>query len=368
MPIFLDKLDFFKVTASDIGQIHLDNQRIRNKFGCYLMASWFDHKRKTTFYLIDAPDLDSVKEMHYHVHHTCPWKIIQIEEDFIESFLNNIERPKSQLAQHTQPSVMVIKLYCTDLFSTIDDQKKKSLFENFKVWLKMLIKKNRGRIIKSTWDGYIYFFDSIAQSLKVALQIQQKLNDRLKINEGSTIIFNIGIDGGKPINENCDLFEESTNLARRLCCIAGNNQIVVSSLVKEQFQLGNYEVQIKNSNLKSLNYKEEKFLTRLMDIIEPNYMEDLKIVDLCKNIGESRSQLYRKVIDVTNLSPIELINEFRLKKAMDLMHKQQGYNISQIAFGVGFNSLSYFSRRFKKRFGHHPSTYRHKRFVTPVKN
>lgn len=364
MPVFLDKLDFFKVSASDIRLIHLDDQRIQKKFGCSVMASWFDQKRKTTFYLIDAPDLDSVKEMHCHVHHSYPLQIMEVEEDLIESFLNNIERPKSQLTEYTQPSVLVMKLYWTDIFSPRDYLKRKSLFEDFKAWSQILIKKNKGRIIESTWDGKIYIFDSIAQSFKVALQMQQKLDVYIKTNKGSAIILNIGIDGGRPMNENCDLSEEITNLPRRLCCIAGNNQIVVSSLAKEQFLLDNYGILIINSNLKSLNYKDEQFLTRLMDIIEPNYLEDLKIVDLCKIIGESRSQLYRKIIDVTNLSPIELINEFRLKKAIELMHRQQGYNISQIAFGAGFNSLSYFSRRFKKRFGHLPSVYRHRRCVT----
>lgn len=162
------------------------------------------------------------------------------------------------------------------------------------------------------------------------------------------------------MKEHCTPLEEAANLASRLCCIAANNQILISSSVEEQIQLEELEALVENSNLKSLPYRDEQFLIRLMDIIEVHYREDLKIGDFCKIMGESRSQLYRKIIEVTNLPPIELINEFRLKKAIELMNTQNGSNISQIAFEAGFNSLSYFSRRFKKRYGLLPSAYMHR--------
>ena len=367
MPVFFDRLDFFKVTAAEIAQIHLEDQRIKQKFGCCFLAYWCDKNRKTTFCLIDAPNLESVREMHCHIHNSYPCQIIQVEEDLIETFLNRIESGKSRVRKHAHQSlyfqkpmvcaVMVMKIYYSDPYLTQGCTKMKKSFEDFKICSQKLVKRNRGRIVKSAGDGYIYSFDSISQSIKSALQIQKELRVRNKVMGEKAIILSIGINGGSPMNEQCKPFEETTNLARRLCCIAGRNQIVISSGIKEQFQEGNFGTLMKNSNLKSLTYRDEQFLTRLMDIIEPNYKDDLKIGDLCKIIGESRSQLYRKILDVTNLPPVELINEFRLKKAIELINMQNGNNISQIAFEAGFNSLAYFSRRFKKRFGHLPSAY-----------
>lgn len=366
MPVFLDQQDFYKVTAADISQIYLGDSTIWQEFGCLVLACWFDQKRKITFCLIDAPNLEAVKEMHFKAHHSYPSQIIQVEEDLIESFLKCIQSPRSSAGNFISQSnifqepiicaVMVMNLYCSDPYLTGEYNKQRKLFEDFRGSCQKLVRKNKGRIVKSSGDSCIYSFDSIFQSIRSAIQIRQELSVRNNSKGKSTMMLGIGIGGVSP-NEDCDVFDETYNLARRLCYVAGGNQILVSSSVREQFPHEDYEILVQNNNLKSLSYKDEQFLTRLMDIIEINYREDLKIGDFCKTMGESRSQLYRKIIEVTNLSPIALINEFRLKKATDLMNMKKGNNISQIAFEAGFNNLSYFSRRFKKRFGLRPSVY-----------
>ena len=70
----------------------------------------------------------------------------------------------------------------------------------------------------------------------------------------------------------------------------------------------------------------------------------------------SKSQLYRKTIALTGLSPNILLKEFRLERAKQLMKKQR-YNIAQITFDSGFTSPSYFTKCFKKQFGLLPMAY-----------
>jgi AraC-like DNA-binding protein len=70
----------------------------------------------------------------------------------------------------------------------------------------------------------------------------------------------------------------------------------------------------------------------------------------------SKSQLYRKTISLTGLSPNILIKEYRLEKAKELMRRQR-YTISQITFDSGFTSPSYFTKCFKKKYGLLPMTY-----------
>jgi AraC-like DNA-binding protein len=115
---------------------------------------------------------------------------------------------------------------------------------------------------------------------------------------------------------------------------------------------------LEDKNLKLLNYKSEQCLAQVMKIIEDRYKEDLKIGHFCLRIGESRSQFYRKILEVTGLPPVELVKEFRLQKAIELMNRRQDRNISEIAYESGFNSLSYFSRQFKNRYGLLPSAYK----------
>ena len=82
--------------------------------------------------------------------------------------------------------------------------------------------------------------------------------------------------------------------------------------------------------------------------------ENLSVETLCKSIGTSERQLQRKLKTITNKSPNQLISSVRLHRARELLLTHE-YNISEVAFQIGFSSPSYFAKRFKKEFGISPS-------------
>jgi len=115
------------------------------------------------------------------------------------------------------------------------------------------------------------------------------------------------------------------------------------------------------SHLKSVahNKIDEEFIKKLDDIIDQNMADtNLSVESLADILHMSRSTLYRKIKDISNLSPNELINNARLKKAAALLlsGKYKVYEISEI---VGYNSQSSFSRNFQKSFGMSPSEFIH---------
>ncbi|HZI23937.1 MAG TPA: helix-turn-helix transcriptional regulator, partial [Chryseolinea sp.] len=57
-----------------------------------------------------------------------------------------------------------------------------------------------------------------------------------------------------------------------------------------------------------------------------------------------------------NISPSELINDLRLQRAAYLI-RAKADNVAQIGYAVGFNEQSYFSKRFRKKYGVSPSEY-----------
>jgi AraC-like DNA-binding protein len=81
---------------------------------------------------------------------------------------------------------------------------------------------------------------------------------------------------------------------------------------------------------------------------------ELKVDDFEKNIGISKSKLYREVIRLTGKSPSVFLLHFRLRKSLQMLQKQKG-NISEVAFDSGFNSPSYYTKCFRKRYGIIPS-------------
>jgi len=96
---------------------------------------------------------------------------------------------------------------------------------------------------------------------------------------------------------------------------------------------------------------DEEFLQKLIDIIYENLDEpNLNIDKLAEEMALSRSTLYRKVKNVSELSPNDFILLIRLKKAAEIIRQNQ-YQINEIAYMVGFSSPNYFSKCFFKQFG-----------------
>ena len=70
----------------------------------------------------------------------------------------------------------------------------------------------------------------------------------------------------------------------------------------------------------------------------------------------SQSTLSRRTKSLLGKSPVELVGEFRLNKAMQVFKNQEEeLNVSEVAYSVGFSDPAYFSRKFKEFFGVLPS-------------
>ena len=70
----------------------------------------------------------------------------------------------------------------------------------------------------------------------------------------------------------------------------------------------------------------------------------------------SRSSLFNKIRGLADVTPNEMIQVVRLKKAARLL-KEGGYRISEVSYMVGFSSPSYFSKCFQKQFGIKPADF-----------
>ena len=75
-----------------------------------------------------------------------------------------------------------------------------------------------------------------------------------------------------------------------------------------------------------------------------------------QELGISERTLYRKIKDITNLSPNELINIVRLKRAAELL-LNENYKMYEIAEMVGYKSQTSFGRNFQKHFNMSPTDY-----------
>ena len=99
---------------------------------------------------------------------------------------------------------------------------------------------------------------------------------------------------------------------------------------------------------------EQQFMTNILEIVEKNlHDENFGVNELAVELGMSRATLHRKVKTIIKKSVSEFIRETRLKRAHELLQQRTG-TVSEIAYNVGFSSVSYFNRCFKKQYGYTP--------------
>ena len=101
----------------------------------------------------------------------------------------------------------------------------------------------------------------------------------------------------------------------------------------------------------SLNKLDNEFLEKINRLIEDRLSsEKIDIGYLADNMCMSKSTLYRKMKALTGLSTNEYVRKIKMQYAERLLLEGR-YNVSEIAFRVGINSVVYFRQCFKEEFG-----------------
>jgi signal transduction histidine kinase/DNA-binding response OmpR family regulator len=103
-----------------------------------------------------------------------------------------------------------------------------------------------------------------------------------------------------------------------------------------------------------------KFLDQVRSVIEFHLAdEDFGVEELARRVAHSRGHLHRRLKEILDESPSDLLRRMRLERAAQLLEAGAG-SISEIAYGVGFRSVAHFSNRFQDHFGVRPSAYRNR--------
>ena len=133
----------------------------------------------------------------------------------------------------------------------------------------------------------------------------------------------------------------------------------INSLLKNREKVKKHFAQSPTDHITSIAYTatDKAFLETLEAHINENITNpDLDVVLLAKCMHMSRTNLYRKISSISNMSPAEMINVTRLKKAVELL-ANRSVRLNEVAYSVGYNSLTQLGRNFQKHFNMTPSEY-----------
>jgi len=130
-------------------------------------------------------------------------------------------------------------------------------------------------------------------------------------------------------------------------------QVQIANLLINRNKIKEYFASSPLVHIKSMAYSkaDEQFLEELNNAINVHIEdENLDVEHLARYMNMSRPTLYRKIKAISDLTPNELINIARLKKAA-LLLAEGIYNINEIVTMTGYTSPTHFGRNFQKQFG-----------------
>ncbi|SDS34604.1 AraC-type DNA-binding protein [Formosa sp. Hel1_31_208] len=362
MAIFMDFHDLTDgITAAHVAEMHQADLNIEHKYNCSRLTYWCDEERKAVFCLIDAPNKEAVIALHKNAHGAVPRRIIEVNSTIVESFLGRIEDPEksnnTELNIINDPAFRVLMVVeISNYLNRLESDQLTIFTQKFHNSTTKIIKTYTGRIVKKNNYSYLVSFQSVTDAVLCANEIQYKFKYVTPKFDPNIRRLNIALSSGIPVTDKPNIFEEAITLATRMCEIS-KESFVITSEVNALYESENRNASIDKDIIHVLPLKDEKFLTQLMDFIEHIWNKpDFNMSQFSTSLGYSKSQLYRKIMALTGQSPNRFLREFRLHKALQLLHSQHG-NISEIAFESGFNSAAYFSSCFLNKYGILPSRY-----------
>ena len=134
-----------------------------------------------------------------------------------------------------------------------------------------------------------------------------------------------------------------------------NNLLLSRKVLQEKFskQLDTNAFNIATNEL------DQAFIEKAISIVEQNIRnEKLDVTLLCSEMAIGRRVFFYKMKSITGQTPNDFIQNIRFKKAAWILQHEPDKTISEISEELGYNSVSYFGKSFKSKFGVLPSAYR----------
>nr|NQU89769.1 response regulator [Bacteroidota bacterium] len=138
-------------------------------------------------------------------------------------------------------------------------------------------------------------------------------------------------------------------------------QVRIKNLISQREKLREYytkEIGVTSTEpTGKINSMDQQFLQKLKKIVDEKMNEsDFGVENLSSEMAMSRVQMHRKLKALLNQSAGDLIRYSRLQQAAKLL-KSKSKTVTEIAYQVGFNNLSYFAKCFQEQYGVNPSEY-----------
>lgn len=188
------------------------------------------------------------------------------------------------------------------------------------------------------------------------------LTKRLKENKQTSHIPVVLLSASQDVKEQIKGMESGADIYLSKPFNVEYLKTVVDNLIKRNHSLKDYyESTLSTFNLtngKLLHSSDQEFLNKMLQIIDENIMNpEISTQFVADAMGLSIRNLYRKLEGITEMTPTNIIKEYRLNMAQKLLVKTK-LSIDEIIYKSGFTNRGTFFKLFSSKYGYTPKAYR----------
>ena len=234
MSTYMDRHNIPDVTPEAVAEAHLKDLWVQDRYGVRFLTYWVDPQRGTVFCLAEAPDVESVKQVHDEAHGLVPHDVIEVDPRSVTSFLGAITEPEpgTPWAASAFRTIMITDIVgSTSLIDRLGDVLAKELVLEVDGVVRFHVERHSGRTVDHTGDGVMASFLSAHDALNASIALQRAIDAR--DSDGSPAQIRVGLAAGEPISEANRLFGAAVNLAARMCAAAEPATIWTPSAIRE---------------------------------------------------------------------------------------------------------------------------------------
>ncbi len=360
MPLYMDFHNFGseEITEEDVYRAHLRDVAVQNKYGLIYKKYYLSLRTKTAFCLMEGPSKEACIASHEEAHGVGACNVIEVSPEYeFHPYLGKGMQDDRDLALTLSGEVDTG--YRTLMMVALVDFTGKNEKNSDEV--RKLVLQYQGSNINQPNDHimacFVYASDAIACSLAVS---------RLLKNVLPNVDYTMALVTGKPVDETgSDFFGEAQERLQILCRLGGNQTVHVDTDTEALLQNNFNKSDTEKGVVKLVSDGDFALFEALWKSLEGQISNaDFKSEDLNNLLGLSKAQAYRKIKALTGMSPNILIREMRLRRSLEAL-KENNKTVAEIAYQLGFNSPTYFTRVFRNRYKALPTTFA-KLYNTPL--
>lgn len=324
-------------------QGHHKDIAVQHKFGVKSIKYFLNLSEKKVFCLLEAPDKKACVNLHMAAHGIGACNVIELSSEIdFKAFLGEGTKDENDLA--LTPSgeidtgyrsiIMICPIFFDEIRQPVTAQ------------INQFIKEHKGSRIVQAEDRILASFIDAGHAIG-AIQVLSKYFSSFD----GQLEYHMALVTGKPVDENgTELFEEAKKQLVTLSDIGKTQVAHIDSTTLNLYRKAHQPQEWSINNTRILSANDLSFYSKLWNILNEHIVKTrFSSVDLSNELGLSKAQTYRKLKALTAMSPNELIREVRLRRSLNAL-KENNKTVAEIAYEFGFNSPTYFTRVFRKRY------------------